>query len=61
MKVIIEGEGKEIADLVLAVQGRRKTSLEKEVPENERKSLIRQYERRLAKLKNGASPANVIF
>lgn len=61
MKVIIEGETKEIAALVAAVQERRKASSERAVPESERKSLIRQYERRLAKLKNGASPANVIF
>ncbi len=28
---------------------------------SEREALIREYERRLAKLKNGASPSNVIF
>lgn len=59
MKVIIEGEAKEIAALVLAVQGRSEDKQTENM--NEQEALIREYERRLAKLKNGVSPADVIF
>ena len=59
MKIIIKGKGKEIASLVLGVQGRREGK--KTENAHEREMLIQEYERRLAKLKNGASPGNVIF
>ena len=58
--VIVTGaSAKEIAALVLAVQERQKASTKKEMPEEERESLIRQYERRLEKLKAGST--NIIF
>lgn len=61
MRVSIKGNTEEIAALVLAVQERRKAISEREVPGNERELLIREYERRLALLKSGASPGDVIF
>lgn len=61
MEVIIKGEGKEIAALVLGVQGRQEVGSKKEMQESERESLICQYERRLDLLKSGASPGDVIF
>lgn len=59
--IIAKASAKEIAALVLAVQERRETRPAREMPEDERESLIRQYELRLEKLKAGASPGNVIF
>lgn len=66
--IVTNGTPKEIAALVLAVQGRQKASSERKMPENEREQLIRRYEseirqcsRRLAKLRSGASPVDVIF
>ena len=54
--IIVTGaSNKEIATLVLAVQEWRKANPAKEMPEDERESLIRQYERRLEKLKAGVS------
>lgn len=66
--IVTSASAKEIAALVLAVQGRQKVSLERRPQESERESLIRQYEsevsdltRRLERLKAGASPGDVIF
>lgn len=73
MQITVKGKAKEIAALVLEIQGRRTGSLH-DIDEqrdwstlawkddsDERQSLIRVYERRMEKLKSGASPANVIF
>lgn len=58
--VIVTGaSAEEVAALVFAVQERQKSNPERKTQENERESLIRQYEQRLAKLKAGASPGNV--
>ena len=60
--IIVTGaDAKEIADLVLAVQDRQDTSPKMKTPESERESMILQYERRLKRLKAGASPGDVIF
>lgn len=57
--IVTKASAKEIAALVLEVQGRLGST--KTENGHEREALIRVYERRLAKLKEGASPVNVIF
>lgn len=59
--IITKGSAKEIAALALEVQERQKDNPAGEALENELESLIRQYERRIKKLKAGASPGNVIL
>ncbi len=59
MEVILKGTAKEIAALVLAVQGRRDSG--QTDGGDDREALRRECERRLARLKNGASPGDVIF
>lgn len=58
MELIIKGETKEIAALVLEIQGQQKISREEEPQESQREQLIREYENRLRKLKAGASPSD---
>ncbi len=57
--IVTKASAKEIAALVLAVQGRREGEQRENVGEQE--ALIRQYEHRLAELKGGASPTDVIL
>ena len=58
--IIVTGAtSKEIAALALAVQGRQ--DADETAGASDRELLIREYERRLALLKNGASPGDVIF
>lgn len=64
--IVTKASAKEIAALVLEVQERRRVRPAKETPEDERESLIRQYEsevrqltRRLEKLKAGST--HIIF
>lgn len=66
--IITNGTPKEIAALVLAVQERQKVSTGRKMPEKEREQLIRryesdirQYEKRLERLKRGESPLHVIL
>lgn len=59
MEMTIRAEPKEFAALVVAIQERQDaggTSIA-----SDRELLIREYERRLALLKSGASPGDVIF
>jgi len=58
--IIVTGMPEEIAALVLAVQERRMDSSQVD-DANSRAALIHEYERRLANLKNGISPRDVIF
>ncbi len=57
--ILLEGEAKEIAALVLEIRERRGFS--RAFDSSKRDELIREYEHRLARLKDGASPADVIF
>lgn len=59
MEVFLRGEPKEIAALALAVQGRQ--DADETAGASDRDLLIREYERRLALLRSGASPGDVIF
>lgn len=59
--IVTEADAKEIAALVLAVRERQETGQKMRAPESERESMILQYERRLKKLKDGASPGNIVF
>ena len=58
MEVILRGEPKEIAALVVAKQERREA--DETAGASDQEQLIREYERRLVLLKSGASPGNVI-
>lgn len=57
--IVIGGTAKEIAALAVELQGRRDT--DKAAEASNRELLIQEYERRLALLKSGASPGDVIF
>lgn len=59
--IMIGANAKEIAALVLAVQERQNINPEREMQKSERESLIRQYERRLSKLKAGASAGDIVI
>lgn len=57
--IVTGGTAEEIAALVTAIQGRQ--DADETAGAGARELLIREYERRLALLKSGASPGDVIF
>lgn len=57
--IVIGSTAKEIAALAPEVQGRQGT--DEAARASDRELLIREYERRMALLKSGASPGDVIF
>lgn len=58
--IVIGASEKEIASLVLTVQGRQKISRERKSKESERKRLICVYERRLKKSYSQLGPGATI-
>lgn len=59
--IVTKASAKEIATLVLAIQGQQRINPERETEENDQQQLIHEYEFRLKKLKDGASPGDVIL
>lgn len=57
--IVTNGTAKEIASLAVGMQGRQDTG--ETAGTSDRECLIREYERRLALLKSGASPGEIIF